>query len=102
MAGRPKKEILEEIAAKRIENTLWRNGADIAMAPKRAVMIEQKAIPSYGVAPGKVRIHVIVESRGCPWGKCNFCVHPHFYNRYVPRAIEELIRRDEEPWSIKE
>lgn len=92
MAERPKKEIIEEIAAQRIENTLWRNEAGIAMAPKRAVMIEQKAIPSYGVAPGKVRIHVIVESTGCPWGKCNFCVHPHFHNRYTPRAIEELVR----------
>ena len=91
MAGRPKKEVLEEIAAKRIENTLWRNGAGIATAPKRPVMIEQKAIPSYGEAPGKVRIHVIVESVGCPWGKCNFCVHPHFYDRYIPRPITQIL-----------
>ncbi len=92
MPGRPKKEILEEIAAKHIENTLWRNGGSIALAQKRGVMLEQGAIPSYGEAPGKVRIHVIVESVGCAWGKCNFCVHPHFYNRYAPRAIEELVR----------
>ena len=91
MAGRPKKEILEEIASRRIENTLWRNGTDIAMAPKRTVTIEQKAIPSYGEAPGKVRIHVIVESVGCPWGKCNFCVHPHFYDRYIPRGINQIL-----------
>ena len=92
MAGRPKKEILEEIAAKRIENTLWRNGAGVVMAPKRTVLIEQKATPSYGVAPGKVRIHVIVESVGCAWGKCNFCVHPHLCNRYAPRDVGELVR----------
>ena len=61
------------------------------MAPKREVLPEQKANPSYGKTPGKVRIHVIVESLGCPWGKCNFCVHPHFHNRYAPRAIEELV-----------
>ena len=91
MAGRPKKEILEEIAARHIENTLWRNGGNIGVAPKRVAMDEQKAIPSYGEAPGKVRIHVIVESVGCAWGKCNFCVHPHFHNRYFPRSIEELV-----------
>jgi radical SAM superfamily enzyme YgiQ (UPF0313 family) len=91
MAGEPKKKILEEIGIRRIENTLWRNGASIAMAPKGIVMIEQKAIPFYGEAPGKVRIHVIVESIGCTWGKCNFCVHPHFYKRYVPRAIIDVV-----------
>ena len=91
-AGKPKTEVLEEIVSQRIENTLWRNGASIGIAPKRGVVIEQKAIPSYGETPGKVRIHVIVESTGCAWGKCNFCVHPHFYDRYAPRAIEEIIR----------
>lgn len=91
MAGRPKKDILDEIASKHIYNTLWRNGGDIGVAPKRAMMDEQKAIASYGEAPGKVRIHVIVESVGCAWGKCNFCVHPHFYNQYFPRPIEELV-----------
>ncbi len=91
MAGRPKKEILEEIAARHIENTLWRNGGNIGVAPKRAVMHEQKAIPYYEEVVGKVRIHVIVESVGCAWGKCNFCVHPHFYNRYSPRSIVELV-----------
>jgi hypothetical protein len=91
MPGKSKKEILEEIATKQIANTLWRNGADIAMAPRRTVMIEQKAIPSYGEAPGKLRIHVIVESTGCTWGKCNFCVHPHFYNRYIPRPINQIL-----------
>jgi len=91
MAGRPKKEILEEIATQHIENTLWRNGGKIGVAPKRAVMHEEDAIPFYGEAPGKVRIHVIVESVGCAWGKCNFCVHPHFYKQYFPRPIEELV-----------
>ena len=91
MAGGSKKEILKEIAANRIENTLWRNGAGIVKAPRRTVAIEQKAIPSYGAAPGKVRIHIIVESIGCAWGKCNFCVHPHFYNRYIPRPINQIL-----------
>ena len=92
MAGKPKREILEEIAAQCIEDTLWRNGGGIALAQKRVAIPEHKAIPFYGKVAGKVRIHVIVESVGCAWGRCNFCVHPHFYNRYAPRAIEELVR----------
>jgi hypothetical protein len=91
MAERPKRDILEEIAARRIDNTLCRKGESVVMAPKREVLPEKKAIPFYGETPGKVRIHVIVESLGCPWGKCNFCVHPHFHSRYAPRSIEELI-----------
>jgi tRNA A37 methylthiotransferase MiaB len=91
MAERQKKEILKEIATLRIENTLWRNGGNIELAPKRMAIHDQAAVPFYGKAPGKVRIHVIVESIGCTWGKCNFCVHPHFCNRYIPRPIEELV-----------
>jgi len=91
MAEKSKKEIVEEIAKQRIENTVWRNGKNIIMAPKNEVRLTQKAIPSYGETLGKVRIHVVVESVGCPWGKCNFCVHPHFYKRYVPRAVDELV-----------
>jgi radical SAM superfamily enzyme YgiQ (UPF0313 family) len=91
MAGRPKEEILEEIATQHIENTLWRNGGNTRVAPKRPVVDEEKAIPSYGKPPGKVRIHVIVESVGCAWGKCNFCVHPHFHNRYFSRSTGELV-----------
>ena len=91
MRGRPKSEVLEEIANQRVENTLWRNGNGVLLAPKREFLPERKATPSYGEAPGKVRVHVIVESLGCPWAKCNFCVHPHFHRRYVPRAIEEMV-----------
>jgi hypothetical protein len=91
MAGRPKAEILEAIAARRIDNTLCRKGETVVMTPKREALPEKKAIPFYGETPGKVRIHVVVESLGCPWGKCNFCVHPHFHTRYAPRSIEDLI-----------
>lgn len=91
MSGRPKREMLDEIACRRVENTLWRKGNIIDLSSKRELLPERKAIPSYGPAPGKVRVHVLVESLGCPWAKCNFCVHPHFHSRYVPRAIEEMV-----------
>jgi len=39
----------------------------------------------------KVAVHVIVESLGCDWGKCSFCVHQHFYPKYSMRAAEEVV-----------
>jgi hypothetical protein len=92
VAGKPKSEILRQIGAKAIQNTLWRNGEKISLAAKRKASPERKAVPFYGTTPGKVRLHVIVESIGCPWGKCNFCVHPKFYEHYIPRPISELVR----------
>jgi tRNA A37 methylthiotransferase MiaB len=89
--GHPKAEILEKIASQNLENVLWRRGGRIVQGPKRPVQLARKAVPTYGDAPGKVRIHVMVESLGCPWGQCHFCVHPHFYPRYEPRAVADVV-----------
>ncbi len=91
MAGRPKEEILREIASRRLENGLWRDGGQVVRGPRRPVRLGRKTIPRYGETPGKVRVHVIVESLGCPWGQCHFCVHPHFYERYEPRAVADVV-----------
>jgi radical SAM superfamily enzyme YgiQ (UPF0313 family) len=47
--------------------------------------------PVYDLDPGKVGIHVVIESLGCTWGKCNFCVHQHLYDGYRPRGIESIV-----------
>ncbi len=91
MAGAGRAELLEALAARRFENALWREGGGIRKGRKRPVRIVKKATPRYGEAPGKVRIHVLLESLGCPWGKCHFCVHPHFYRRYAPRPVEDVV-----------
>ncbi|MDF1552124.1 MAG: cobalamin-dependent protein [Deferrisomatales bacterium] len=90
-AGRGNQSLLRAIADKRFENAVWREGDEIRKGRKRPVRISQKAIPTYGAAPGKVRIHVMLESLGCSWGKCSFCVHPHFYNKYVQRAVDDVV-----------
>jgi hypothetical protein len=51
-----------------------------------------KSIPKYDLDENKVRIHVMVESLGCDWARCNFCVHPYFYPRYSLREPDEIIR----------
>jgi hypothetical protein len=91
MAGRPKAELLAAVAGRRFENTMWREGRAIRMGRKRPMRLGKKAVPQYGDVPGKVRVHVMLESLGCVWGKCHFCVHPHFYKKYVPRAVDEVV-----------
>ncbi|GAB4257762.1 MAG: hypothetical protein Kow0092_04870 [Deferrisomatales bacterium] len=91
MEGARKEELLQAVAARRFENALWREGGEVRKGRKRPTRLGRKAVPRYGPAPGKVRIHVALESLGCPWGKCHFCVHPHFYKKYVPRAVADVV-----------
>lgn len=91
LAGRPKAEVIQTLAARRLENLIWRDGPRVELAPKRTPTLQGKAVPRYGDAPGKVRIHVMLESLGCPWGQCHFCVHPHFYPTYAQRAADEVV-----------
>ena len=91
VVGRPKNALLATVAKRRLENTLWREGREICKGRKRPSKLGRKAVPQYGDVPGKVRVHVMLESLGCPWGKCHFCVHPYFYKKYVPRAVEEVV-----------
>ena len=90
-AGKPKKEVLAEIRRRDLENAIWRQGDQLVSAPMRPAQLAAKAKPMYGSTPGKVRIHVMIESLGCPWGKCHFCVHPKFHQRYIPRAVAEVL-----------
>lgn len=55
-----------------------------------------KSVPKYTLQENKVRIHVMVESLGCDWGKCSFCVHPYFYKHYSLRGVDEIINEIEE------
>jgi len=40
---------------------------------------------------GKTRIHVVVDSLGCPWGKCNFCVHSCVYPKHTLRNPQSVV-----------
>ncbi|MCM8781077.1 MAG: cobalamin-dependent protein [Candidatus Omnitrophica bacterium] len=95
-----KDRFLEEIISLaqdgEIENLLYHKNGKVFKTFRRPQSIRQsKSIPHYLIDKNKVRIHVIVESLGCDWGKCHFCVHSHFYPHYSLRDPEELIREIE-------
>ena len=45
----------------------------------------------YDSFQGKTKIHVIVDSLGCPWGKCSFCVHSQIYPTYSCRDPKLVV-----------
>ena len=76
----------------KIENLLYRRNGNVLESPRhRASGCSSKSVPSYDMNGNKVAIHVMVESLGCDWGKCSFCVHQHFYPKYSMRAAEEVV-----------
>lgn len=55
-----------------------------------------KIIPEYTGTSGKTLIHVIVDSLGCPWGQCSFCVHSRIYPQHSLRPAAEVVREIEQ------
>lgn len=89
-------KVLEEIAVfaeqGKIDNLIYRKGKNIYKTQRHHLKVHSsKTIPRYSLDENKVRIHVMVESLGCDWGMCHFCVHPYFYPHYSLRAAEEII-----------
>lgn len=100
-----KDKVLQEITRLaeegKIENLIYRRGNDICKT-KRKYDLENavKTIPRYDINENKVRIHVMMESLGCTWGKCNFCVHPQFYPHYLLMNVDSLVKQTEEMLKI--
>ncbi len=80
-----------EARAGRLPNLLWRDGPEVKRTEKTAGDINAKAAPVYGRAEGKTRLHVLLESSGCAWGKCRFCVHQHLEPAYVKRRVDRIV-----------
>lgn len=75
-----------------IENLMYRKGQAIKKTARHELTAHSsKSIPRYSWQEGKVKIHVMVESLGCDWGQCNFCVHPYFYPHYSLRDPQEIV-----------
>jgi len=74
-----------------IENTIYRADGGFKISPRRKPVADDKVVPDYPKQPGKTRIHVIVESLGCPWGKCSFCTHSCTYGSYSVRNPEAVV-----------
>ncbi|MBN2233386.1 MAG: cobalamin-dependent protein [Deltaproteobacteria bacterium] len=91
-----KAEVVKEITAAgvagEIENLIYRrDGKPVKTAVRELSGHCHKSVPRYDDTPGKVGIHVVVDSLGCDWGKCSFCVHSHFYPRYITREVGEIV-----------
>jgi hypothetical protein len=68
----------------------WQNGAVNSTSATISAPLDP-IIPVYDFSPDKVKIHVLVESSGCPWGKCNFCVHNYFNKENQQRDLNNLM-----------
>ncbi len=91
-----KKGVLDDViaSAKRgeIENLIYREADQVCKSQRKNLSARSsKTIPKYTINDDKVRIHVMVESLGCDWGKCNFCVHPYFYPHFSMRSPDEIL-----------
>jgi len=98
MSGRWDKDtalrLISEMAGKgELKNIVYRDNGAIKVSERYTPLMDKKAFPKYDAEniEGKLRIHVLLDSLGCPWGKCNFCVHWHFYPKFYPRPPEAVI-----------
>lgn len=82
----------EEAAAARLRNLMYRNNGSVLKTERYKRLNGGIYMPRYDEAGGKVSIHVVIESLGCTWGKCNFCVHRHFYDGFEPRNVGGIVR----------
>ena len=95
--GWDKKAVLARINEKaksgEIKSIIYRDDDVIRVTERYAPQMDDKALPKYDddQIEGKLKIHVLLDSLGCPWGKCNFCVHWHFYPKFYPRPVEHII-----------
>lgn len=85
--------LLHKLQEHPIQGLIYRDNGDIKKNPRTySREIEtRKAIPQYDADSGKVKVHILIESLGCPWNQCNFCVHNQFAPVYRTRVIEEII-----------
>ncbi len=87
------KRIREKIEKGELKNIVYRDNGVIKVSQRYTPQMDKKAFPKYDAEniEGKLKIHVLLDSLGCPWGKCNFCVHWHFYPQFYPRPVEAII-----------
>jgi len=48
-------------------------------------------IPKYNFNLNKLSVYLLHDSFGCSWGKCNFCVKPHFFPDFILREPDEVV-----------
>jgi len=97
--AKTRKELLDEITREasqgNLKNVIYRCDGKVEISPPGETDANDKVIPVYDNFESKTRIHVVVESLGCPWGKCNFCTHSCTYKKYSIRQPEAVVEEIE-------
>ncbi|MBN1292732.1 MAG: cobalamin-dependent protein [Candidatus Latescibacteria bacterium] len=84
-------KIIHEAKNNRLKNVVYRDGSEIKITTIDKADANKKNIPTYDNMDGKTRIHVVVDSLGCEWAKCNFCVHSNVYPDHTLRDPQSVI-----------
>lgn len=84
-------EIIRRAERGELPNVVYRKQGRLCRSARQPYHTCQKVLPDYRSQEGKVPYHVVVESTGCAWGKCSFCVHKVFNGRYRPRPVADVI-----------
>ena len=66
-------------------------GREKAVPAKGNSSLAKRGFPRYPEGNGKVGVHILMDSLGCPWNKCAFCVHNQFSPDYKPRDIDHIL-----------
>lgn len=90
------KAIDRQASLGQLKNVIYSSNGAIKSIPVETSNVNAKVVPDYDNFQGKTLIHVIVESLGCPWGKCNFCTHSRSYPAYSVRSPESVIEEIEQ------
>jgi radical SAM superfamily enzyme YgiQ (UPF0313 family) len=83
-----------------LKNVMYRADGEVKRTERYERLNGGVHQPVYDADSGKVGIHVVIESLGCTWGKCSFCVHQHLYDGYQPRGIESIVAEIEHMRSL--
>ena len=89
----------ERIREGKLKNTILREKGEQGkyLHIREHPEIIEKAIPRFEVSPDeKMLVHILVDSLGCGWGKCHFCVHSKFFKDMAPRECRNVVDEIEE------
>lgn len=90
-----KQEILDTLSSaqneKPIPGLIYRKKDVIHKSENHTAEHISGTIPLYPKNSGKMKVHILLESLGCPWNACNFCVHNKFSTGYHTRDISAIV-----------
>ncbi len=90
-------DLTAQVKDEKLKNIIYREQGKVMISDRYVPDIANKSLPKFDKTgmDGKIMIHVLLDSLGCPWGKCNFCVHWHFYPQFMARPVNDIIREIE-------